>query len=112
MAVFCNPFDASLADRGPAAVFLPDREGLLRFDETWTRDCWGRAPGPHAPGDAWTLMRDRATGYVMLALVTSPTLLVTHPRLEIRQHTTQAAAEAERATYGTPPIARDAWGAA
>ena len=29
---FCNAFDAHLADHGPPAVFLPDHEGLYRFD--------------------------------------------------------------------------------
>ena len=69
---FCSPWDEALARRGPPSVFLPDREGLLRFDADWTRDCWGRAPGPHVDGWTWLLLRDRDTGFVNLLLATSP----------------------------------------
>jgi hypothetical protein len=109
LVTFCNPFDASLAASGPAAVFLPDREGALRFDPSWTRDCWGRAPGPHEAGWTWILLRDRGTGFVMLALVTSPTLLVEHPRLEVRAFAALDEANAVRASFGSPPIAKDPW---
>lgn len=106
---FCSPFDAALAAAGPPAVFLPDAEGALRFDPSWTRDCWGRAPGPHALASTWTLLRDRGTGFVVFALVTSPTLLASHPRLDVRQYPTREAAEAARAEWGTPPITREPW---
>ena len=107
---WCNPFDEQLAREGPPAVFLLDREGMLRFDETWTRDAWGRSAGPHPRGAAWVLLRDHATGYVMLALATSPTLLASHPRAEVRSYGTRAEAESARAAFGQPPLARAPWG--
>jgi len=106
---FCSPFDEALAHAGPAAVFLLDREGALRFDATWTRDAWGRAPGPHEPGWCWQLMRDRASGFVQLILVTSPTLLAAHPRADVRVFATHAEASDARARYGTPAMASDGW---
>lgn len=106
---FNSPFDATLAAQGPAAVFLPDREGLLRFDAEWTRDAWGRQPGPHAIEPTWTLLRDHDTGFVLLALVTSPTLLPDHPRMDVRTFpSAQSAAEA-RAGFGDPPLADTPW---
>lgn len=107
--MFCSPFDEALASQGPAAVFLPDPEGALRFDARWTRDAWGRAEGPHAHGLTWLLLRDRGTGFVTLALVTSPTLITEHPRLEVRAFSTREDAEAERATYGWPPMCPEPW---
>lgn len=106
---FCSPFDAALAQEGPAAVFLPDRDGALRFDATWTRDCWGRAPGPHRPGWTWLLTRDRASGFVNLVLVTSPTLLTEHPRLDLRRFTTLEQAQAALSALDHPPFAREPW---
>lgn len=107
--LFCSPFDDALAHTGPAAVFLPDREGALRFDADWTRDAWERAPGPHAHGWTWRLLRDHATGFVTLALVTSPTLLSVHPRADVRTYADQASAMAARSAFGRPPVAREAW---
>jgi len=109
---FCSPFDAALAAHGPPAVFLPDREGLLRFDAEWTRDAWGRQPGPHAHGHAWTLLRDRDTGFVLLALVTSPTLIPApdgHARMDVRAYPTAAQAIAAREAFGQPPLCAEAW---
>ena len=106
---FCSPFDHALAHGGPAAVFLVDRGGALRFDATWTRDTWGRAPGPHAPGWVWILLRDRASGYVQMVLVTSPTLLADHPRADVRVYETQQQAVAARAEFGAMPLAKDGW---
>ena len=106
---FCCGFDGTLADQGPAAIFLPDREGLLRFEPDWTRDAWERAPGPHSHGWAWLLLRDRGTGFVSLVLATAPTLLVSHPRADVRSFGSfEAALEARRA-FGTPPVTRIAW---
>lgn len=97
---FCSPWDEALANGGPASVFLPDREGLLRFDADWTRDCWGRAPGPHAAGWTWVLVRDRDTGFVNLLLATSPTLIPEHPRADVRvEPTAEAAWRAWRAPW-------------
>lgn len=106
---FCNPFDEALAADGPPAVFLFDREGLLRFDETWTRDAYNRSPGPHARGEAWLLLRDRATGFVTLAMVTSATLIPHWPRADVRAYATRAAAEEARAAFGQPPLAEAPW---
>ena len=89
-------------------MFLADTEGLLRFHVTWTRDCWGRAPGPHVHGWTWLLLRDQDTGFVQLALVTSPTLVREHPRAQVRAFDSREAAESCRATFGSPPMA-EAW---
>ena len=106
---FCSCFDETLAHSGPAAVFLPDQEGKLRFDARWTRDNWGRAPGPHAIQWRWTLFRDRRSGFVFLALVTSPTLIPQHPRLQLRTYDSFDEANAARAAFGSPSIAAKGW---
>jgi hypothetical protein len=106
---FCNAFDAHLAASGPAAVFLPDHEGLYRFDASWTRDAWERAPGPHAPGWRWVLVRDGATGFVQLVLATSPTLLAAHPRGDVRAFVDEAEARAARDAFGRPPVSPTPW---
>lgn len=107
--LFCSPFDATLAASGPAAIFLPDREGLLRFDAEWTRDAWGRAPGPHEIGLRWALVRDHTTGFVGILLVSSPTLLVEHPHMDVRLFDTQEDAEMARAHFGNPPVSPAPW---
>lgn len=107
--MFCNDFDEALARSGPAAVFLLDQEGRLRFDADWTRDAWGREPGPHEHGWVWRLLRDRGTGFVTLVLVTSPTLIQAHPRADIRSYADEAEARAARAAFGRPPLTREAW---
>lgn len=106
---FGSPFDEALAKSGPAGIFLVDREGLLRFEATWTRDCWGRAVGPHSHGWTWLLARDRASGFVQLVLATSPTVLVMHPRLDLRTFADPESARAALAGIGNPPIAEEAW---
>lgn len=90
-------------------MFLPDRDGLLRFDATWTRDAWGRAPGPHVHEPCWMLARDRDSGFVLLLHVTSPTLLEVHPRLDLRRFETSAEAHAARSALGAPPVDREPW---
>lgn len=105
----CNPFDAQLAADGPAAVFLFDRHDVLRFDATWTRDAWGRSPGPHAPGAVWLLLRDHLTGFVQLVFVTSPTLVTSWPRADVRVFATHAEAAAARAAFGAPPVCKEPW---
>ena len=106
---FCSDFDAELARQGPAAVFLPDRDGLWRFDAEWTRDAWGRHPGPHALAPTYTLLRDHDTGFVLLVLVSSPTLLPDHPRMDVRAFGDKQAAVAERVRFGVVPVAGEAW---
>ncbi len=106
---FCSPFDEAMAHNGPAGVFLRDREGLFRFDSTWTRDAWGRAAGPHRSGWCWLLLRDRTSGYVQLLLVTSPTLLTAHPRADVASYDSLEVASATRAKFGAPPISAEPW---
>jgi hypothetical protein len=106
---FCNDFDAHLAQVGPAAVFLPDRDGLWRFDAEWTRDAWGRHPGPHSVRPVWCLLRDHDTGFVLLVLVTSPTLLPDHTRMDVRAYDSLDAARAARAELGRVPVSRVPW---
>lgn len=106
---FCSPFDEALARTGPAAVFLPDRDGLLRFEPDRTRDCWERTPGPHEAGWTWLLLRDRGTGFVNLLLVTSPTLIPSHPRADVRRYEDVGAAQAALSAFGRPALAVEAW---
>ena len=49
------------------------------------------------------------TGFVLLALVTSPTLLVEHPRLELKRFDDLEAARAALSTFGVPAIAEASW---
>lgn len=106
---FCNTFDEELARTGPAAVFLLDPEGAWRHEPSWTRDAWQRAPGPHEAGFTYVLLRDRGTGFVQLALATSPTLLASHPRADVRAFPELEAAVEARAAFGRPPVAREPW---
>jgi hypothetical protein len=106
---FCNPFDRDLFEQGPPAVFLFDRRGALRFDAEWTRDAWGREEGPHARGVRWLLLRDHGTGFVQLVVATSPTLVPSWPRADLRTFASREEAEAVRASFGRPPVVREAW---
>jgi len=106
---FCSSFDESLAHHGPAAVFLRDAEGLWRFQPTWTRDLWGRAPGPHEHALRWILARDEASGFVQLVMVSSPTLLTSHPRLQLRPFEDLEAAEAALEQLGDPAVVPEPW---
>ena len=106
---FCDPFDESLARNGPAAVFLPDPEGLLRFDAEWSRDAWARSPGPHPLGWTWLLLRDRDSGFVQLVLCTSPTLITDHPRADVRAFPTLGEAREARQSFGHPPVTGEPW---
>lgn len=91
---FCSEFDAALARGGPPAIFLPDREKRLRFDAQWTRDAWGRCEGEPAAGWTWVLARDRDSGFLFVVLSTSPDLLASHPRLDVRAFESLEKAEA------------------
>lgn len=108
--LFCSPFDEHLARRGPGAVFLHDPEGRLRFDAEWTRDAYARSAG----GDVdwrWVLARDRASGYVLLALVTAADLVgaVGGGRLDVRPYERREDAVAALSALGRPPVAQEAW---
>lgn len=106
---FCSPYDAALAASGPPAIFLPDREGLLRFDAEWTRGAWGRLDSPPSRDPAWFLLRDHGTGFVALAYTTGRSLLTEHPRMDARAYPTRAEADAARAAFGRPPLAAEPW---
>ena len=106
---FCNAFDERLASAGPAAVFLRDHEGLYRFDASWTRDAWERNPGPHEQKLVWILARDHATGFVARVLCSSPTLLATHPRADVRLFETEEAAQVMLNSLGTPAVCTESW---
>lgn len=106
---FCSPFDEGVAWRGPAAVFLPDEEGVWRLAVEWTQDAWLRRPGPHDGRWRFVLVRDRGTGFVQLALATAADLLDAHPRGDVRAYDTLEQASAARAAFGRPPIAPEAW---
>jgi len=107
--LFCSPFDETLAREGPAAIFLLDREGRLRFDAEWTRDAWGRHPGPHDRHHVWALVRDRATGFVQRVLITGRALLDDHPRLDARTYPDADAALAALGGLGSPPVVSEPW---
>lgn len=106
---FCNPFDAAIAAHGPAAVFLLDREGKLRLAPRWSRDTWGRHGADRGRDEAWLLLRDPGTTYVILAYATGAWLLDDHPRLEVRRFPDEAAARAAWAALGRPPVDPEAW---
>ena len=106
---FCTAFDARLADAGAPAIFLPDREGLLRFDAEWTRGAWGRCEVEPPRDPAWVLLRDHDTGFVLLAYTTAAGLLAAHPRMDVRAFTELSQALEHRATFGEPPISREPW---
>ena len=107
--MFCSPFDEALAQRGPASVFLPDQEGLWRFDASWTRDAWGRAPGPHVHQRTYLALRDQRSGFAFVALVTSPTLITAHPRLDVRPFEDLEDARRFVRTFGDPPCSEVSW---
>ena len=106
---FCDPFDRALAETGPPCIFLPDREGFLRFDADWSRDCWTRSEAPLAPGWRWVLLRDADTGFVQLILATAANLLVAHPRGQVRSFAELEDALAAVQAFGRPPLAEQPW---
>lgn len=106
---FASPFDEALAHQGPPAVFLPDRHGKWRLHGEWTRSALNRDPGPHAFGWTWTLLRDHASGFVVLALITSPTLVATHPRMAVRVMPSREEAQGAREALGPLAVDPEPW---
>ena len=106
---FCSTYDEALAQEGPPAVFLLDKRGAWRFDPEWSRDSWLRSPGPHARGMSFRLWRDTNTGYVLLLMVSSETLLTQHPKGQIRIYGTLKEAEEARSRFGEPPVSPNPW---
>jgi hypothetical protein len=106
---FCSRYDEALASTEPAAVFLRNKRGEWRFDAEWSRDSWLRAEGPHTHRVGYRLWRDNNTGYVVLLMVTSETLLLAHPKGQVRSYPSLEAAQQARAEWGTPPIAESPW---
>jgi len=104
---FCGEYDRVLEQEGPASIFLLDREGTLRFDETWTRDCWGRRPVERMPG-AWFLVRDMGSGFVHPVYATGD-LLKDHPRLQVRRVGDWAAVQAALRDLGSPAVETTPW---
>lgn len=106
MTRFASAFDERLAETGPAALFLRDREGMWRFDPQWTRDAWGRVGEPPRTPPVWSLVRDRASGFHWLVLATGD-LLTAHPRLDVRHVGDEVDGLAQIAALG--PVAVGPW---
>lgn len=106
---YASVFDETLAREGPPAVFMFDADRRLRMEHMWTRDAWTRAEQPLVFGEKWVLLRDKASGFVGLALVTSPALLCTHPAFEFRSYLSFEEAKAAREAFGDPPITTVPW---
>ncbi len=71
---FASAWDEALAVQGPATIFTLDPKGLLRADAERTREI-GLEHGSLAnAGPHHYLLKDRATGVLMYAFVTHPTL--------------------------------------
>jgi len=107
--LFCSPFDEALAQGGPPAVFLLDRDRRLRFQPEWTRDAWGRHPEASEHEAAWFVVRDCGSGFVQAVFVTSPVLLQGHPRVQARRVQSESHALQALAELGAPPIASEPW---
>lgn len=106
---FCSAYDEALAVNGPPAVFLLDKRGAWRFDAEWSRDAWLREPGPHQRHVGFRLWRDQLTGFVVLVMVTSDTLLTAHPKGEVRTYASLDAAREAREALGVPPVCKEPW---
>lgn len=107
--MFCSPFDAALAERGPPAVFLLDREGDWRFAPNWTRDAWNVSGDDGERGTRWVLARDHDSGFIQFLLCTGVDLLREHVRHDLRHYATETEAREARAAFGSPPICEVPW---
>ncbi|MDP6931748.1 MAG: hypothetical protein QGG40_02485 [Myxococcota bacterium] len=101
---FTDPFDSTLATRGPPAVFTIDADGELRLDAMRSRNAWESVDGPPELEACHCLFRDRATGWVQYVLVTSPALCREHARAEIVRYPSQAQALEALRALGLPPV--------
>lgn len=110
-ADFGSSFDRRLAETGPAAVFTLDADGELRLSDDRTREAHALYAVQGSPPLGWRhcLYRDRKTGWVHYALVTSPALCAAHPRSDVLQFDDQEAAFAVLEQLGRPPIWTGAW---
>ncbi len=110
-ADFGSEFDQRLAEHGPGAVFTCDADGELRLSPDRTRDVHALYSPQKLPPLGWChcLYRDRATGFVLYALVTSPTLCVQHPRADVAHFDDQPAALAALRALGVPPVWHGDW---
>lgn len=106
---FCDPFDAALARSGPPALFTVDHSGRLRLDPDRTRDGWSRLEAAPARQPTVFLLRDRATGWVQLALATAPELLAAHPRAEAHAFPSVGAALEALRSLGPLPVFKGEW---
>ena len=111
LADFGSSFDRRLAELGPAAVFTLDADGELRLSDDRTREAHALYALDGSPPLGWRhcLFRDRETGWVHYALVTSPALCMAHPRSDIAQFDQQEAAFAALHSLGRPPVWHGAW---
>lgn len=108
---FATRFDAVLASEGVPAIFTLDPAGQLRLSPTRTREAWESVPAGETPRrePCWCLLRDRATGWVMLVLATAPALCARHPRADVARYPSAAAALAALRDLGRPPVWRGPW---
>ena len=109
MPLYCCPFDESLANEGPPAIFRLDQDGEWRLDVEWTRDCWGRVDGPLERRVVYALVRDIPTGFVQMMLITAPDLLAKRPGVQVRCFDSHAGALAAFTELGNPPIVEGSW---
>jgi hypothetical protein len=106
---FGNRFDQLLAESGLPAVFLVDADGELRLSLDRSREAVEGLPGadPGAP-PRHLLLRDRATGYVVYAMLTGG-LPAAHPRADVEEHPDAPSALAALAALGPCPVWRGPW---
>ena len=103
-----SPFDESLLQHGPPAVFTVDAKGRLGLDEWRTREHYGRVEGALSFSPCHCLYRDHATGFVQYVLVTSPELCASHPHQDITHYSDQESALKVIDGLGNPPISQQA----
>jgi len=109
---YCGEFDKRVAQAGVAAVFVRTIEGAWRLEPDLSRQAWERVGNEELENDerlVHALLRDRATGFVSWWMLSHPSLLAEHPRLDARLFDTEEGAQVVLEALGTPPIASEAW---